>query len=128
MIKKDILKACCSEGFSEDEAYGAYKIFFGTLFSESRLKIINLLRLGEKNVSEIVEELEMKQTAVSHDLSRMKKCGFVVGKRNKKFIYYRLNKKTIAPLMKLIDEHMGQFCIHILRDKHAKNKLGDKTK
>jgi DNA-binding transcriptional ArsR family regulator len=115
MIEENILKACHSEGFGEDEAYGAYKIFFGTLFSESRLRIINLLRNGKKNVSEIVDELDMDQTAVSHDLSRMKRCGFVISERDKKFVYYKLNKKTIVPLMNLIDKHMGQFCVHILR-------------
>ena len=41
-------------GMSEKEIYGAYKIFFGTLVSSSRLKIINLLRKGRKNVSEII--------------------------------------------------------------------------
>ena len=122
MKNKSILKSCCANGFSEDEAYGAYKIFFGTLFSESRLKIINLLRTEEKNVSEIVSELGLDQTAVSHDLARMKRCGFVTSERNKKFIYYKLNKKTILPLMDLIDKHMGQFCVHILRHKEEAKK------
>jgi len=102
--------------------YGAYKIFFGTLFSDSRLKIINLLRKGKKNVSEIVKELKTNQSAVSHDLARLRSCGFVFGERNKKFVYYKLNKKTIAPLMKLIDMHMGQFCIHILRNQKGGEK------
>jgi len=50
MISKSILKQCHEEGFKEDEIYDAYKIFFGTLVSDSRLKIINLLRNGKKNV------------------------------------------------------------------------------
>ena len=115
MINKNILKSCHSQGFSEDEAYGAYKIFFGTLFSESRLKIINLLRGGKKNVTEIMKELKMNQVAVSHDLARMKSCGFVLGEKKGRFVYYKLNEDTIKPLMSLIDKHMGRFCIHILR-------------
>lgn len=115
MINKTILKSCCAEGFKEGEVYGAYKIFFGTLVSESRLKIINLLREGKKNVGEIVDSLKMDQTSVSHDLARLKKCGFVSSSIEGKFRHYSLNEKTIAPLMKLIDEHMGQHCIHILK-------------
>jgi|SRR3989344_1494603 len=115
MIDKAILKHCHKEGFKNDEVYGAYKIFFGTLFSESRLKIINLLRKKEMNVSEIMAELKMNQTFVSHDLSRLKKCGFVNVKVRGKFRYYRLNDETISPLMSLIDKHMSQYCIHILR-------------
>ncbi len=115
MIKQNILKSCHSEGFGEDEAYGAYKIFFGTMVSETRLRIINLLRKGKKNVSEIMNEIKADQTAVSHDLARLRRCGFVVGERDGKFVYYKLNEGTITPLMDLIDKHMSQFCVHILR-------------
>lgn len=121
MINKSILKQCCiKEGFSEDELYGAYKIFFGTLVSESRLKIINFLRKNSKNVSEIISELGMDQTAVSHDLARLKKCGFVTVERKGKYNYYRLNEKTIRPLMELIEKHMSGHCVHILRAQKAK--------
>jgi DNA-binding transcriptional ArsR family regulator len=114
MITKTILKSCHSQGFVENEVYDAYKIFFGTLVSESRLKIINLLREGKKNVSEIILSLKADQTAVSHDLARLRQCGFVKKSREGKFIYYSLNEKTINPIMKLIDKHMSQHCIHIL--------------
>ncbi len=101
---------------SDSELYMAYKIFFGTLVSKSRLKIINLLRKGKKNVSEIVDELKLNQTAVSHDLSRLKKCGFVSVEIDGKFRYYTLNKKTIKHLMEIIDKHMSEFCVHILKE------------
>ena len=115
MINKNILNECCKEGFDEQEFYEAYKIFFGTLVSEPRLKIINLLRNGRKNVSEIVGELEMDQTLVSHNLFRLKLCGFVTSEIEGKFRYYKLNEKTIKPLMEIIEKHMSQYCIHILR-------------
>ncbi len=124
MINKDILKSCCDEGFNEKELYGAYKIFFGTLVSESRLRIINLLRKGKENVSQIMEELKMSQTAVSHDLARLKDCGFVLVEVEGKFRYYQLNKKTIQPLMGIIDKHMKGNCIHILR-KQSEDKNGN---
>ncbi len=116
MIDKNILKTCHSEGYEEDDIYGAYKIFFGTLVSESRLRIINVLRKGKKNVSGIIKELKMDQTSVSHNLSRLKQCGFVDSKRNGKFVYYELNEKTINPLMDLIDKHMSRHCLHILKE------------
>jgi len=120
MINKNILKSCHEEGFNEKELYGAYKIFFGTLVSESRLEIINLLREQSLNVSEIMKKLKADQTAVSHDLHRLKKCGFVEAETKGKFRYYKLNKKTILPIMKLIDNHMSNHCIHILKE----NKKG----
>lgn len=116
-MKTQFVSNCCEKNnIKESEFYGAYKIFFGTLVSESRLRIINLLRnKGKKNVSEIMGELKMNQTAVSHDLKRLKKCGFVEVEINGKFRYYKLNEKTIKPIMELIDNHMSNFCIHILR-------------
>ena len=114
MINKNILNHVHEEGFNECEIYDAYKIFFGTLVSESRLRIINLLRTGEKNVSEIISRLKMEQTAVSHDLARLKQCGFVSYEVDRKYRYYKLNNETIRPLMALIDKHMSKYCIHIL--------------
>lgn len=109
-------------GISQKELYGAYKIFFGTLVSESRIRMINLLRKGRKNVSEIIKEMKMDQTAVSHDLARLKRCGFVICKNEGKFRYYKINEKTIKPLMEIIDKHMAEFCVHILRnEKEVKN-------
>lgn len=122
MINKSILKHVHHHGINEGEIYGAYKIFFGTLFSESRLRIINLLRKEEKNVSEIISELKMDQTAVSHDLARLRRCGFVKTERKGKFVHYKLNEETIKPLMNLIDNHMSKYCIHIL---HAHEKTKD---
>ena len=119
MLNKVMLHHVHNEGFHEQEIYGAYKIFFGTLVSESRLKIINLLRNNKKNVSEIMKELKMDQTAVSHDLARLRQCGFVNTIRDGKFVYYSLNQGTINPIMKLIDEHMSQYCIHILNKAHG---------
>ncbi len=119
MVIRDISRHKLKEG----EIYSAYKIFFGTLASESRLRIINLLRQGKKyNVSQISKELEMGQTTVSHNLQRLKSCGFVVSEVDKKFRYYSLNKKTIKPLMNLIDRHMSLHCVHILRNKNEEMK------
>lgn len=115
MINKSILKSCHNEGFEEDEVYGAYKIFFGTLFSDSRLRILNELRKGKKNVGELMSSLGYEQTAISHNLSRLKSCGFITVKPEGKFRYYAINEKTILPLMDLIDVHMKENCIHILR-------------
>ena len=116
MISESILKHVHKKGFDEEKAYEAYKIFFGTLVSEQRLKIINLLRKGKKNVSEIMKELKLDQTAVSHNLARLKQCGFVISEIGGKFRYYKLNEETIMPLMNLIDKHMGRYCIHIIRE------------
>ncbi|MFH1358329.1 MAG: metalloregulator ArsR/SmtB family transcription factor [archaeon] len=126
MINKSILKTCCDEGYEKKELYGAYKIFFGTLVSEPRLKIINILRKKSMNVSEIMKGTGGEQTAVSHDLQRLRNCGFVESEIRGKFRYYKLNKMTIKPLMDLIDKHMAGNCIHILRSRKSKEVKNEK--
>jgi ArsR family transcriptional regulator len=96
--------------------FKSYEIFFGTLDNSNRLKIINLLRKGKKNVSEISKELKFNQTTVSHNLKRLEKCGFVKAEQKGKFRYYKLNESTIKPLMKLIDQHMSNYCVHLLKE------------
>tara|TARA_Y100000310_G_scaffold200877_1_gene200959 strand:+ start:12561 stop:12932 length:372 start_codon:yes stop_codon:yes gene_type:complete len=115
MINKNILKECCDEGFSEQELYESYKIFFGTLVSEPRLRIINLLKKKKMTVSQLIDELKIDQTAVSHNLKRLKECGFVISEVDGKFREYSLNLETIKPLMEIIEKHMAGNCIHILR-------------
>ncbi len=123
MISKGILRQSSRKGFKREEVYKAYKLFFGTLVSEPRIKIINLLRKKKRSVSELISELEIGQTSVSHNLARLRKCGFVKMEVHGKFRYYKLNDKTIKPLMDLIDKHMSQHCIHILeKTKEKKTK------
>ena len=100
----------------------AYKLFFGTLANLNRIKIINSLRNDSKNVSEICNETKFNQTTVSHNLKRLQTCGFVFSKREGKCIYYSLNKKTIKPLMELIDKHMNSFCEHLVKGEFNKIK------
>ncbi len=101
----------------------AYKLFFGTLANKNRLKIINLLRKGSKCVNEITKELNFNQTTVSHNLKILQKCGFVFVEKKGKHRYYSLNKKTIKPLMEMIDKHMHQFCEKLVKGIKPKYKI-----
>lgn len=90
-----------------------YKLFFGTLANNQRLEIVNLLRKGLKNVTQICRELNFNQTTVSHNLAILKKCSFVFVKKNGKERLYSINMKTIKPLMELIDDHTEEFCKYL---------------
>src|SRR3989338_2412127 len=96
------------------EISGAYRLFFGTLANNIRLKIINLLRNGSKNVTEICRATGFEQSMVSHNLKLLEYHGMVFVKKNGKFRQYSVNEKTIKPLLGLIDAHMKQYCCKIL--------------
>ncbi|MFQ5474925.1 MAG: ArsR/SmtB family transcription factor [Candidatus Nanoarchaeia archaeon] len=94
-----------------------YKLFFGTLTSSIRLALINSLRKGPKTVSELQKENGLEQTSASHNLRRLERCGFVNVKKKGRYRIYSLNKKTIKPLMEIIDRHMDEHCRRIVAGK-----------
>ena len=97
----------------------SYKRFFITLANKNRLKIIYLLqKQGSKNVSDIVEGTKLEQTLISHNLKRLLECHFVEVQQSGKERVYSLNKKTIQPLLALMDKHVSTYCIHCKEDDH----------
>ena len=87
-----------------------YHIFFSNLANPLRIEIITLLKDKERSVTEISEKLGVEQSKISHALSSLKCCSIVEFRQmGKKRIYY-LNKKTIVPMLRLIDKHSDTFC------------------
>jgi len=107
-------------GYISKDKLKAYKLFFGTLTSKDRLLIINALRNRVKTVNELQKELRLEQTRVSHNLRRLRNCGFVKVAQQGKYRAYSLNKSTIRPLMDMIDKHMEDFCIRIVSHRNKK--------
>lgn len=87
-----------------------YHVFFSNLANPLRISIIQSLKEKEKNVTEISKDLNVEQSKVSHSLSSLRCCNIVnVKQKGKQRIYY-LNKNTILPMLKLIDNHSKTFC------------------
>ena len=87
-----------------------YNIFFTNLANPLKIGIILTLRKKDKNVSEIVKELGVEQSKVSHALKLLKNCNIVNVKRKGKERVYSLNKETILPMLELIDQHSSLYC------------------
>lgn len=87
-----------------------HTFFFETLGNEARWRIIHLLQDRDYKATDIADKLGYEQSLVSHHLSRLKKCGFVTSQVNGKKRIYKLNKITIAPLLRLADKHINDYC------------------
>jgi DNA-binding transcriptional ArsR family regulator len=87
-----------------------YHVFFRNLANPLKIKIISALKEKESSVGELTHELEVEQSKVSHALALLKKCNIVNVKKEGKERIYSLNKKTIIPMLKMIDEHSKSFC------------------
>jgi DNA-binding transcriptional ArsR family regulator len=87
-----------------------YHLFFKNLSNKLRIEIIESLKEKEKNVTSLSKDLGVEQSKVSHALANLKSCKIVECKiKGKERIYY-LNKKTIIPILNLIDKHSKEFC------------------
>src|SRR3972149_10819900 len=84
--------------------------FFSTLANPTRLAILELLRNGSKNVTEIADILNQEQSMISHNLRPLVRCGFVLVKRKWKERIYSLNEKTMKPLFQIIEKHTDAYC------------------
>lgn len=98
---------------TEDEAKSALKLalttkFFRALGDPSRLKILDSLLDGEKNVGELVELVESSQGRVSNHLACLKQCGFVNTRRDGKFIYYSIADGEVRQLLQISQAMIGR--------------------
>jgi DNA-binding transcriptional ArsR family regulator len=74
------------------------RVFHG-LADPTRLRIVQLLLAGEKNVGELVAALGAPQGRVSSHLMCLRWCGFVATRRAGKFVYYRVADPRVADLV-----------------------------
>ena len=76
------------------------------MFADStRIKILYDLFDGEKNVSEICEDIEMNQSAVSHQLKALKTGKLIKSRREGKAIYYSLDDDHVKTIIEMGKEH-----------------------
>ncbi len=76
---------------------------FKVLSCEIRLRIIELLSSGSKNVSDIVKMFNLTQPTVSHHLRVLEKEGIVKRERHKKWALYSLKNEIIEKLKTYLD-------------------------
>ena len=75
--------------------------FFHGLSDLTRLRIVELLLEGEKSVSELVTILGQPQSRVSNHLACLRWCGYVDGRREGRFVYYRVADPRVRQLLGL---------------------------
>ncbi len=104
MARKNIYRL---KDMTEEELLELADLF--KMFSDStRIKILYELFDGEKNVSEICEDIEMNQSAVSHQLRALKTAKLVKSRREGKAIYYSLDDDHVKTIIAMGKEHIEE--------------------
>lgn len=79
------------------------KALLGALANSARLQLLEFLRSGEKNVTELVRGTGLGQSLVSHYLKILVKAGLVSSRTVGAFRIYALSQRTAVPLLRQIE-------------------------
>ena len=65
-------------------------IIFKAFCDENRIRILYLLRGGEKCACKLLEEMSISQPTLSHHMKILCDSGIVVGRKEGKWMHYRI--------------------------------------
>lgn len=77
---------------------------------ETRFKILLALKGGERCVCEMIKELGVEQSLVSHHLRALRRCGLVKFRREGKKKMYWLADPSILKFLADVDKLSKKFC------------------
>ena len=81
---------------------------FQALQSDTRLKILFLLRQKEMCVCELEQALEVTQSAISHGLRTLRQLDLVRVRREGKFTVYYIADEHVRTLIEMCLEHVEE--------------------
>ena len=90
---------------ASDQRVSRYAEMFSAMGAEARLRILRLLLAahpGGMVVNEIVEELEIANSTLSHHLDKLKNEGLVEVRRESTFLRYSANTRALAELLSFL--------------------------
>ena len=88
----------------------SYHKFFNNFANPLKIDIIFSLKNKGRSVNELIKELNIEQSRLSHALQGLRKCGIVQVFDNGRERIYSLNEKYILPMIELLDNHAKEHC------------------
>ena len=99
---------CCKNKKSADELLKTTE-FLKIIAEENRLKILCILRDGEKCVCDIWQYLKLPQNLTSHHLKVLKDFGIVSSRQEGLKVIYSTNKNVIKKYSKLLNNYLNSY-------------------
>jgi ArsR family transcriptional regulator len=87
---------------AEDVVFDSVAELFSILSTPIRLKIISALCNGEKNVSQLLCEIDTTQPNMSQHLATLYRAGVLGRRRDSTQIYYKLQNERVASLCRAV--------------------------
>ncbi len=83
---------------------------FKALSDENRIRILKMLRSGEKCACKLLEELNISQPTLSHHMKLLCDAGIVTGRREGKWIHYSICCDGVGLVRELMQELLSADC------------------
>lgn len=87
---------------NEERVFDSVAELFAVLSTPIRLRIISAVYRGEKNVSELLAEIDTTQPNMSQHLSTLYRSGVLAKRRDGTQMYYRLQSERVATLCRAV--------------------------
>jgi ArsR family transcriptional regulator len=94
--------AVTKEREEEDSVFETAAELFGLLSTPVRLKIISAVCNGERNVSDLLAQIDTTQPNMSQHLATLYRAGVLGRRREGTQIYYRLQSERVATLCRAV--------------------------
>ena len=88
---------------------------FQALADPSRRAIFESLTRGEAAVNKLTSRFDISQPAVSQHLSTLREAGLVIGRRDGRCVYYRVDPDGMKPLIDWIAHYRAFWTEHVDR-------------
>jgi len=98
---------CCNNKKSFAETSQVVE-FLKIIAEENRLKILCILRSGEKCVCDIWQCLKLPQNLVSHHLKVLKDLNLISSKKVGLKVFYKLNQKVVKKYLKNLNRFLKE--------------------
>lgn len=85
-----------------DRVYALAAELFSVLSTPLRLKIISTLCQQEKNVSQLLAEIDASQSNMSQHLAQLHRAGILARRREGAHVFYRVQNESAVALCRMV--------------------------
>ena len=95
--------------------YEEGSVLIKSIAEPTRLQIIDILSNGEMCACDILQNLTISQSTLSHHMKALTAAGWVISRKKATWMYYSINENNV--------EKMHQFILNMTSKKHNSEKL-----
>ena len=83
-------------------------VIFKAFCDENRIRILQILKGGEKCACRLLEALNITQPTLSHHMKTLLDSGIVNGRKEGKWMYYSISEEGLKKAQKYLDYLKGE--------------------